>query len=184
MLGKLIISKKLFTIIIVSVLVIVSFIFRSSSLTKPLVGDFHDFRQAQTAITIQDYFNHGFSILNYKTPVFGPPWQIPLEFPIYQISVFGFMKLFQMTNIDLACRLVSTIYFYLSAMALLLLTKKYFKDEKIYLSIFLYYIFSPFNLVWSRAAFPDYASVFFGIMYILFFIIGFIIQIQKSILNI
>ena len=162
-------QKRLQTVFIL-LLFGISIFLRSKSIMMPIVGDFHDFRQSQTAITIQDFFNHGFSVLDYKTPVFGPPWQVPFEFPIYQISVFVFMKIFGMTNIDLGCRLVSLIYFYLSAIALLDLCKIFLKDSKIYLTIFFYYLFSPHTLVWSRAALPDFASVLFGLMYILFFV--------------
>jgi len=163
-------KQKRLQIIFTLILLIVSIFLRSKSIMTPIVGDFHDFRQSQTAITIQDFFNHGLTILDYKTPVFGPPWQVPLEFPIYQISVFVFMKIFGMTSIDLGCRWVSFIYFYLSAILLLFLCKTFFKDSKIYLTIFFYYLFSPHTLVWSRAALPDFASIFFGLMYILCFV--------------
>jgi hypothetical protein len=155
--------------ILVFLLIIVSVFIRIKSITFPLVDDSYSFRQAQTAITIEDYFNHGFSIFNYKTPVFGPSWQVPFEFPIYQISVYVFMNLFRMTNIDLGCRLVSIIYFYFSAFALLILCKMKFSIPKVYWTIFLVYIFTPFTFLWSRAALPDYASVFFGLIYIIFF---------------
>jgi len=155
--------------ILVLLLIIISVFIRIYFITFPLVSDKHSFRQAQTAITVQDYFNHGFSIFNYKTPVFGPSWQVPFEFPLYQISVYIFMNIFRITNIDLGCRIVSIIYFYLSAFALLIICKIKFSIPKIYLTIFIVYIFTLFTIPWSRAALPDYASVFFGLMYILFF---------------
>jgi len=169
MLHNMSISKKV-NIAIILILIIFSVVLRIKDIRIPLVNDPHHFRQSQTAITIQDYFNNGFSILNYKTPIFGPPWQMPMEFPLYQITVFCFMKLFGFKNIDLGCRVISIIYFYLSAFALLILCKKIFKNKQIYLIIFLYYIFLPYTIFWSRAALPDYASVFFGLMYIFFFL--------------
>jgi 4-amino-4-deoxy-L-arabinose transferase-like glycosyltransferase len=175
-------NKKRLQIIFILILLAISIFLRSNSIMMPIVGDAHDFRQAQTAITIQDFFNHGLSIFDYKTPIFGPPWQIPMEFPIYQVTVFIFMKIFGMTNIDLGCRLISFIYFYLSAIALLCLCKAFFKDSKIYLTIFFYYLFSPHTLFWSRAALPDFASVFFGLMYILFFVKW--MTFSKKILNV
>jgi len=154
---------------LVLLLIIISMFIRIKSITFPLLNDLYSFRQTQTAITIQDYFNHGLSIFNYKIPVFGPPWQVPFEFPVYQVSVYIFMKIFSMTNIDLGCRLVSIIYFYFSALALLILCKMKFSIPKVYWTIFMVYIFTPFTFTWSRAALPDYASVFFGLMYIIFF---------------
>jgi len=162
-------KRTVLKIALVLLLIIISFFLRIKSLSFPLVNDLYSFRQAQTAITVQDYFNHGFSIFNYKTPVFGPPWQVPFEFPIYQLSVYIFMNIFGLTNVDLGCRLVSIIYFYFSAFALLILCKMKFSIPKIYWTIFVVYIFTPFNFPWSRAALPDYASVFFGLMYIIFF---------------
>jgi len=162
-------KRNILKVALVLFLIIVSVFIRIKSMTVPLVSEMNSFRGAQTAITIQDYFNHGFSIFKYKTPVFGPPWQVPLEFPIYQVSVYIFMKLFRMTNIDLGCRIVSFIYFYFSAFALLILCKMKFSIPKVYWTIFVVYIFTPFSLAWSRVALPDYASVFFGLMYIIFF---------------
>src|SRR5690349_3116714 len=43
----------------------------------------HNFRQTQTAITSY-YMIRGGPFLKYETPVFGVPWSIPFEFPLYQ----------------------------------------------------------------------------------------------------
>ncbi len=48
--------------------------------------DAHTFRQTQTAITAHWIKQDGFR-LDYETPIFGPPWSIPLEFPLYQWGV-------------------------------------------------------------------------------------------------
>lgn len=45
--------------------------------------DAHAFRQTQTALTSYWFVQEGFK-LDYITPVLGPPWEIPLEFPLYQ----------------------------------------------------------------------------------------------------
>ena len=54
--------------------------------------DVHVFRQAQTAITVQNFINEGVSILKYKTPVFGDASIIPFEFPTFQLSCFAVHK--------------------------------------------------------------------------------------------
>ena len=151
-------SENRLVLLFIFIMMGISVFLRSTTLMMPLVNDLYSFRQAQTAITIQDYFNHGFSVFNYTTPVFGPPWLAPMEFPIYQITVFFFMQLFGMQNIDLACRIISIIYFYLSAAALLYLTRYIFGKKEIYITVFLFYIFAPFNVIYSRAALPDFAS--------------------------
>lgn len=43
----------------------------------------HEFRQAQTALTIRWLARDGWS-LAYPLPLFGPPWSAPMEFPWYQ----------------------------------------------------------------------------------------------------
>ena len=45
--------------------------------------DEHAFRQTQTALTARSMLQDGFT-LDYKTPVLGPPWSVPFEFPLYQ----------------------------------------------------------------------------------------------------
>lgn len=45
--------------------------------------DRHAFRQLQTAESAYWIRETGYK-LDYETPVFGPPWSIPMEFPVYQ----------------------------------------------------------------------------------------------------
>ena len=47
------------------------------------ISDAHGFRQSQTAISA-DVILRGGPWLIYETPVLGPPWTIPFEFPLYQ----------------------------------------------------------------------------------------------------
>ena len=43
-----------------------------------------EFRQTQTAFGVRSILRNEMSILRADIPVLGPPWKIPLEFPIYQ----------------------------------------------------------------------------------------------------
>jgi hypothetical protein len=45
--------------------------------------DRHEFRQLQTATTAHWIKAEGYK-LDYETPLFGPPWSIPMEFPVHQ----------------------------------------------------------------------------------------------------
>lgn len=45
--------------------------------------DRHEFRQLQTATTAYWIKEAGYR-LDYETPIFGPPWSLPMEFPVYQ----------------------------------------------------------------------------------------------------
>lgn len=48
--------------------------------------DRYEFRQLQTALTTQWIAQEGWQ-LDYPTPLFGPPWSVPMEFPTYQVIV-------------------------------------------------------------------------------------------------
>jgi hypothetical protein len=75
--------------------------------------DRFQFRQTQTSLTAFWMQRDGFH-LAYPTPIFGPPWSVPLEFPLYQWLV---ARLAGATGVSLvsAARLVG-IGFFLSAL--------------------------------------------------------------------
>lgn len=83
-----------------------------------LIGPF-EFRQAQTAITTLFFPAHGFRF-DYETPLFGTPWSIPLEFPVFEASVARFSAVTGM-SLDPAGRLISWLFFQLSLPAFYLL---------------------------------------------------------------
>ena len=74
--------------------------------------EIHEFRQLQTALTSRAIQEQGWS-LAYPTPVFGPPWSAPMEFPIYEVCV---AKLASFTGIAIepAARSVSLVFLYLA----------------------------------------------------------------------
>jgi hypothetical protein len=43
----------------------------------------HEFRQIQTALNARGLLEEGWK-LAYPAPLFGPPWSVPMEFPLYQ----------------------------------------------------------------------------------------------------
>src|SRR5262245_52526842 len=55
------------------------------------LDDGNPFRQYQTATTARYVVRDGFQ-LAYETPVLGPPWSIPMEFPVYQASVAAVVR--------------------------------------------------------------------------------------------
>ena len=73
--------------------------------------DFHGFRQAQTEMAV-DSMLHGGSFLRYETPVLGPPWSIPFEFPLYQGIVAKLAQTFS-TRIEETGHFVSILFYYL-----------------------------------------------------------------------
>lgn len=77
------------------------------------------FRQVQTAITTLFFPVEGFP-LAYETPLFGPPWAIPLELPVYQAVVARFSSLTGLA-LDPSGRLISWLFFQLSLPAFYLM---------------------------------------------------------------
>ena len=69
---------------------------------------FHSDRQAQTAWTVRQFLRGG-PLLRYETPVFGPPWANPLEFPVYQWIV-ALLSRFSALSIETSGRIVSSLF--------------------------------------------------------------------------
>ena len=72
--------------------------------------DRYEFRQLQTALSAYWMRQDGFH-LNYLTPLFGPPWSIPMEFPTYQMCVAGLSGLLGWP-LEQTGRLVSILFFF------------------------------------------------------------------------
>ncbi len=76
----------------------------------------HEFRQLQTALTARSILEDGWR-LAYPTPLFGPPWSVPMEFPFHQICTAALVAA---TAIPLepAGRLISLTFLYLALPAI------------------------------------------------------------------
>ncbi|MEO5358132.1 MAG: hypothetical protein H7844_12655 [Nitrospirae bacterium YQR-1] len=148
--------------------IVLSLAIRLVNINSPITES-HAYRQTQTALTIRNFVMEGIKIFNYETPLFGPPWQIPFEFPTFQLTAALLMKL-GISNIDLAGRITGIFYFYISVLYLYLITKLVFKEKQLPVFILFYYLFNPFNIYWSRTCMIDYCSVAFSLGYLLFFI--------------
>lgn len=88
--------------------------------TVGMVG--HEFRQAQTALSIRAMQLDGFS-LDYPTPILGKPWSIPMEFPLYQYAVVKYCELFDVSVTE-GGRWVAAWCFLIGLPALVLLLRE------------------------------------------------------------
>lgn len=70
--------------------------------------DRHEFRQVQTAVSAYWIRETGWK-LDYETPLFGPPWSIPMEFPVYQVIV-GKLSAWLGTGLEPTGRAVSLAF--------------------------------------------------------------------------
>lgn len=78
--------------------------------------DRHEFRQLQTATSAYWMKTDGFR-LDYETPLFGPPWSIPMEFPVYQWCVATLSRSCSLP-LEQTARSVSIFFFFASLPAI------------------------------------------------------------------
>lgn len=132
------------------------------------IHDFFAFRQTQTAISAYWILN-GSSWLAYETPVFGYPWSVPFEFPLYQWIVAA-ITWASGTPLESAGRIVS-IVFHLGTVAgityLLRIWKFSFSTICIAASFML---LSPLQSYWSRTFLIESCATFFSVFFFIFFI--------------
>ncbi len=88
----------------------------------------HEFRQTQTALSILFIQQDRDYSLAYPTPLFGPPWSIPMEFPLYQWSVALLMETTGW-SVPVAGRTVTLLCFYLTLPGIGLLLKRWGADK-------------------------------------------------------
>lgn len=130
--------------------------------------DLHRFRQTQTALTAYWLGHNGFA-LAYETPVAGPPWSIPFEFPLYQYLV-ALVAQTGLLSLDAAGRLLSF------ALLLLCLLPAAAITRDLRLSRTTFYLFaalllsSPLYLYWGRAFMIETTALFLAITGIKYFI--------------
>jgi len=120
--------------------------------------DGHGFRQTQTAISSFWMLREG-TILPYQTPVFGAPWMIPYEFPLYQALAAAVAALG--VPLDFAGRLVSFCFMLLLTIPLLHLTRVLTKDAALPFLTGSLYLSSPLYLHWGRAFLMETTALFF-----------------------
>lgn len=111
--------------------------------------DRYQFRQTQTALTAYWMQHEGFH-LAYPLPIFGPPWSVPHEFPLYQWLV---ARLTQATGLSLvsAARLVGIAFFLLALPAIYGLAGLVERDPRRRLLVPAAVLIAPVCLFYSRA---------------------------------
>lgn len=110
--------------------------------------ELHAFRQTQTAISIREIVRGG-PLLRYETPVLGPPWSIPFEFPLYQWIVAAIVVVLGTPLVPTA-RLVSSAMFILALLAANRILKRLgagIEQRRMFLVLVL---ISPIYVYWSR----------------------------------
>lgn len=153
---------------LLGVAVVLSVAIRLYNIEMPIL-ERHGFRQTQTAITSWAFLSDGYDLTDYQTPVLGPPWQVPMEYPVFQACAALVSQVF-VPNLDIACRLTNIIFFYVSAWFLFLISRTVSENSPLSWCVLIFYLYSPFTVVWSRASIIDYAAVAFSLAYTYFLI--------------
>lgn len=92
--------------IILGLVFVCSLWFATRGWERPLL-DRHEFRQIQTAVSAYWIKEAGYKF-DYETPIFGPPWTFPMEFPIYQMVV-GKVAHWLGTDLEITGRVVNLL---------------------------------------------------------------------------
>jgi hypothetical protein len=130
--------------------------------------DAHAFRQSQTAVTaawLLDDRTTG-TMLTYETPVFGEPWKVPYEFPVFQ-AVTALISEVSGSSIAQCGRLVSSFFWmacFIPIYCIYRLLGLGFRDFTIS-SLFL--ACSPLYLYWGRSILIESTAIFFGLCFLL-----------------
>ena len=126
--------------------------------------DQHGFRQTQTAISVWRLLEGG-PWLAYETPVLGPPWSIPLEFPLYQWVVAFAVRLIG-GPLDQTGRAVSLVCFYLKRPGGLPAPAAAAGGAAHAWAVIGLWLLSPQYIFWSRTCMIEMTAVCLGLWYL------------------
>jgi hypothetical protein len=104
-------------------------------------------------------------VRSVQTPVLGPPWTIPLEFPLDQWIVAG-LTTFAGTPLDQTARFVSVMFFYLTLLPLgVLLSAVDMKRSLLPLGLAAF-LLCPICIFWSRAFLIESTALFLTVSFL------------------
>ncbi|MFL5675763.1 MAG: ArnT family glycosyltransferase, partial [Chloroflexota bacterium] len=138
-----------------SIAVLLSFLLRVLTLAQPLV-EAHSFRQTQTAYTAVIYHRDGIDLLQTPLPILGPPWVVPIEFPLFQAIAALVMNTGAPTEI--ALRGTSLAFFVVSVVLVWQIVRLEMGPRPAAVAVFVYSL-APLGLLWSRTSMVETMAV-------------------------
>ncbi len=123
--------------------------------------DWFSFRQTQTALSAYWVASTGFK-LAYETPVVGPPWSLPFEFPLYQWIVSAASRLLHVP-LDATGRLTSFAFLLLTLLPARAITRLLDLPDRVWWLFVALLLSSPLYLYWGRSFMIETAAVFFAV---------------------
>jgi hypothetical protein len=103
--------------------------------------------------------------LAYETPVFGAPWSMPFELPVYEWLVAGLVSLTGWP-LDQTGRAVSQAFFLLCLWPCWVLLARLGVEPRLRLVALGLLLLSPFYLFWSRAFLIESTALFLALSYL------------------
>src|SRR5512138_2794271 len=101
-----------------------------------------DWRSCQTLLTSFWFQKEGISLFHPQLPLFGPPWEVPFEFPLYQALSVIFSTITHV-HLTASSRVVSVGVFYVSAFFLLVICLEVLGNKALSIIIFVIYLWLP-----------------------------------------
>lgn len=129
--------------------------FHLPSMNQPLL-EHHSFRQTQTAWTALIFHEQGIDLFHPKIPVFGPPWDVPFEFPLFQAIAALVMN--AGVEPDLAMRATGLATFLLAMLLTSRLVAR-LAGEAAALVAVLAFAVCGLGLLWARTSMIEYFVV-------------------------
>src|SRR3989344_1038536 len=166
---------KKFDIFILSVVLVVAFVFRLYKINIPL-ADLHSWRQVDTAAVARNYVRNGFDLFqpkyddlsNVQSGIDNPQGYRMVEFPIYNAIFAYFYKLMLMLSLEVWGRLTTIIFSLIIIAVLYYLLLKENSRLSAGFGAFVYAVF-PFFVFFSRVILPETSALAFSMLAIFFF---------------
>ena len=137
------------------------------TLNQPLI-DMYGFRPAQTAISIPYMLSDG-AWLNYLTPIFGEPWIVLLEFPLFQWCVALLTAVTGLT-VDAAGRLTSAAFAVGVLWPAFMLSRALGLGARFAVLATALWLLAPVVVYWGRAVLIETTSVFLGAVWLAYYV--------------
>lgn len=129
--------------------------------------DAYAFRQAQTALSAYWLMLNGFSF-SYETPVAGPAWSIPFEFPVYQFMTALVAKATGV-SLDAVGRVLSFVFLILCLVPARSIVRLLGLPRSVFYSFVALLFSSPLYIYWGRSFMIETAALFFTIVAVKYF---------------
>ena len=148
-------------VVLLAALLVLAVLPRLPSLGQPLL-ERHGFRQTWTAWTAQLFHERGLDLVRPLVPIFGPPFVLPSELPLFQ--ALGALAMALGLPTDPAMRVAGLATFVGCAVAVWLLVRD-IADRPTALVAVALFVSTPLALLWSRTSMIEYLALGAGLAY-------------------